>query len=769
MRNAFRYPSLDERDALEVGSIVVTACVALFARLHPTTLEWWNAVLSIGFAAVVAVAGSRAGRRSVYWILAVATIATALSNPIWVVPSLIGFGLNAWSLSNQRRNLLRALATIGAFGSLVNINALSLWGIPSVVTAIAVTPVIVSAYQRSNPHQRQLARTFAVIVAILATMIGGAAGLSAARALDHAVAARAQLESAQGTFSYTDLDESIESTRTQLDRADQALRATSDVVASPLGRIGRFAPVASQHLAALDRSAIQARRALGAGVGLLESARGATDSTSLLDADRIEAIAATASMAEPILVDASSQLRNTPRDWLVPQAVDAIGNATDLTRRASIATATTADVGTTLPGLLGFTKPARYLVLFATPAESREFGGFVGAYGVVEFDQAEPSLIAAGDNEMLGIESARLGRSLPTDGFSPWYRDYEPQKYPQNVTGSVDFNVIADAALSLFDGLADTSFDGVIYADPFALEAIVALGPAIELTDAQGEPVRLDGTTTADFLLRDQYWAYPRASDRTEVLIDVFEQSFSAVGESLQHRPVDVVTALEPLVTQGRLQIAPADPQARDVLAKYGMVRAFPAPSGTDFLSIVQTNATTSKLDAYIAREVNYSVQIDPATGAMSADVVVTLSSAANDSLPDYVYGAPDPTRDRAPSTDSVLLSAFTPHDLAGISIDGEPVEGFRSFMDAGYQRHMVQVDVPAQQSVVVRYELTGSVNRGNYALSVANQPLSAPDTWSIELNAPSNWRIETRAKGEPARFEDELREDLTLLWVLSS
>ena len=105
-------------------------------------------------------------------------------------------------------------------------------------------------------------------------------------------------------------------------------------------------------------------------------------------------------VANRTMAAAQESLTDVNSVWLIPQLstrLDEVGEelATtgmdiDLANHAT----------SVLPGILGADGPRRYLVLFVQPAESRELGGFVGAYGLLDVDQGRFRLSESG-----GIDS----------------------------------------------------------------------------------------------------------------------------------------------------------------------------------------------------------------------------------------------------------------------------------------------------------------------------------------------------------------------------
>ena len=75
----------------------------------------------------------------------------------------------------------------------------------------------------------------------------------------------------------------------------------------------------------------------------------------------------------------------------------------------------------------------------------------------------------------------------PQGNFSPAYLEMAPGRFPQNWTSSVDLDVVAAAATDLLETNGRGKIDGVVYADPTALQQFVALTGPISVAGTVAE------------------------------------------------------------------------------------------------------------------------------------------------------------------------------------------------------------------------------------------------------------------------------------------
>jgi hypothetical protein len=154
-----------------------------------------------------------------------------------------------------------------------------------------------------------------------------------------------------------------------------------------------------------------------------------------------------------------------------------------------------ADVAEQLPAFLGADGPRRYLFGAATPAELRGTGGFVGSVAILSVDEGRLDFGAF-------VSSSDL-EELPGDAFPvPAEQDVERwRRYGDvglwvNLNRTPDFPSAAEAMLRHWEVSEGTRLDGMLVADPFAFEALLALsGP----TDVPGFGVTLDAGTVVSF------------------------------------------------------------------------------------------------------------------------------------------------------------------------------------------------------------------------------------------------------------------------------
>lgn len=728
-----------------LGILAIASIGTLLVRPSPTGIGWWDAVLTFAFVLLVVFAGSRGSLATLGWIAAVAVLATALTNPtIWILFGLLGF-IIAWFAGAGRSTSLPS-AVLGAAASSLALLALfrlaesGSWGTPSLLTATAVLPLFITAIGSLNERERDIARKAMKIVAAALAICGLSLVATAALAQGPARSARNATERAIDALNAGNTADAAAQLNLAALALDDAERATNSFISAP----ARLLPVVSQHLSVggsgLRHGAeLAGAAATGADALDLDELRNRTGG---MNVDQVRTLVTAANKLDEALQPAASELGAISNDWLIPPVAD-------LTRSGSADLVDAARISREFrpllqvaPELLGADKPIRYFVLFATPAEARELGGLLGAYAVVEIDDGQINLLETGNNTDLIERARRENLELDLNGYSEFFVEiYEPETYAQNFTGIPDLTFAAEAIQDVFGTFAGAPLDGVIYLDPFAVQAIVGVTGPLEV---DGLPLRLNGQTTADFLLRGQYEQFENQDERKDFLVSMLDQTFSSLLTIDFDNPRQAINRLAPVIRSGRLQVTMFDADINERLARTDLLRRWPENTGADFLSILQSNAAPTKLDAYLQRSWEYDLSFDPETGAANGTLALTLTSTATADLPNYVTAAGEEvpgSEQRRPQDNWTFASLITPLIASEPLVNNVPQDRI-AFNELGYQRLVARASVTPEQPVTIVWQVSGNLTPGDYTLRIAHQPLVNNDRIRVTITPTDGWLL---------------------------
>jgi len=385
------------------------------------------------------------------------------------------------------------------------------------------------------------------------------------------------------------------------------------------------------------------------------------------------------------LDNAAVEIRAAQSRWLVPALADRIEELLQEVEEFQPEIELGAAAAEVLPDMLGQTAPQTYFVMFGTPAESRELGGFLGSWALLSFDQGQLQLGEAG--RIIELYDIARASEVPAGVVSDWFLEMaRPTEFPQNLPSSPDMAQVAAVSRQVLAGASDRPIDGFIYADAFALADMLQLSGPV---DIPFQEAALNTDNAARFFFDDQY----RIEDqgRTE-LFDTLAQVAAGVvagisGQTLPG-PEELGRVMGPAARAGHLQMVTFDEQANDFLRSVKLLRDFGRNETQDFVGLVQANGLANKMDLYLHRELDYQVTVGD-DGQLAAIARVTLRS-------DIPADAPPSTLGRRETTgfNKVFLSLYSPLPLESVTVNGA-LGDVRIASEFDMGRYLVEVDVP--------------------------------------------------------------------------
>jgi len=715
-----------------VASAAVATVGAVFSGLEPTGTSWWDPVLAASVAIAFVVGATRASSRTLFAAVAIGALATGFTP--WLAVGVAA--CVTYTLASQRTQHTTELrAVTGALSSiaLFHLDDFGVFGLSAALAGAAIVGVVVSAYRRATVDARKPMRRVALVVGAavaLVLAIGGVQALLTRSTVNTGVeAARAAIEAARsgdpGALSR------------EIGQAQESLAEADDRVSSPILQPLYLVPVAAQHLRAVSTATEHglevADEALAAaeegGIEDLQMRQGQ------FDLDKLALIAPRLERAASALGDAMRTIERDRSPWLLPPVDDRLGSllaeVAEVRQEADLA----ARAANVLPRMLGADAERRYLLLFGSPGEAREFGGFVGGYAVLAVDDGRLDLVRAGGiNDLVPI--ANEGELDNPNSYPTEFLAADPVTFPQNLTSTPSITTIARAARDIFPELFGAPIDGVVYLDPYALAAMTELSGPVEV-EGIGRP--LVGDDIVDFLFDGQYRLFDsdERDDRFEAIGELASAMAEAFASADLPGPEELGRLLGPAARGGRLQVVTYDDEENAFLTAVRLQREFSAPPGLDSFALVHANATPSKLDLFLHRDVRYDVQVAP-DGSLRAVLDVELRSVVPDDAPELTFGFTD-------GTNEVLLSLYSPHELVSVTVDGETHE-YVAEPEFGFVRYsLFRIPLPADEQAHVRFELLGTAPEDDYRLGVWQQPLVNDDELEIVYRNGENSPISVR------------------------
>jgi hypothetical protein len=755
---------------------LVAAAAAVAAAFAPGEPAGWpvaDALLQAAVAALVTVAGSRARRSTWLWAAGVATVAAP-----GLAAAAVGLVAMAIAITAQlldRRKRLEGAIVLGlAIQVLLRLGDVAFFGGSALLVAVAVVPVLVSAYRVAPRRVRRrvhlAAAGFGVFMVLGLLSFLASAALAAQRVGDGVLDARAGLTAARDGH---DSDAAV-----RLYEAADSFADADEILDSWWARPGRAVPFVGQQARAVAVATEEGHRlaVMAADTATQVPIEDLDFEDGRIDLDLVVAAQQPLADTAAALADSQARLAEIDTRWVLPPIDGRLGDLRRAVDEAAPDAALASELAAIAPGLLGGEGERRYFVVFTTPAESRGLGGFMGNWGELTAVDGKLTLTESGRADDLNDVAREVTPvvSPVVDGeHDQAIQDYLDRYHAlgdwtavQDVTASPDLPTVAAVLRQLYPQMGGQEIDGVLVVDPYALAALMRYSGPVEI---EGVDEPLTERNAVDFLLTEQYELFER-EEREDLLVDTSEAVFERLTTGNLPNPRIVADHLAPLADEGRLGLVSFHDDEQALFERFAIDAHMPPPGPGDAFSLVTSNGGHNKIDVYQERSVRYDVELDPRTGALSASATIELTNAVPSlDLPQAVVGSND--QGFPVGTNEVLVSVYTPHRLVGGRVDGQPV-GFRSNRELGYSVFATLVRIPAGETVVVEMDLEGRMasSASSYELQYLSQPLVNPDEVEVTLQVADGWRVreseqfERRERSTMAVATPEADQDETLV-----
>lgn len=678
--------------AVALGALAATAFDAA-----PTGHGWIDAVERAALVGVTGLAGARARR----WSLVVgATIVTVASLGGALLLSVIALSLVVLQVARDLRDRVWG----AAIGVLVALATLSLsvggfTGASSLVAAAAVVPILWSGYRSSHRSTRRIARW-----AGFGVLAFGAAGAIVAVVL----AARTFGPITDGVERTDDGVTAVRDGRTE--QASLAFADASTSLGSAADELGAWWALPSRFVPGVSQNLETVRVVARAGERLTSSAGDIARDVDYqrirrpdggIDLDVLAEFEQPVTDAAAVLADARREVRDLRSPWVVPVLAEQVREfdrrIADVADEAAVAAVAVRDA----PRLLGRDGERRYLVLLGNPAEMRELGGHLGNWaelvaidGVLDLaNVGRPLELSRPDGDLVLSEEARYPEHV---------LNALPARFPQNWGATLDFDVAADLSARLFQEATGRPVDGVMYADPSVLAAMLrVIGPV----EVPGGGPSVSASDIVEFLVHDQYLRFERPDDGDVAVTELVRVIFDRFTATQLPGPDELSELFAPLRREGRLRFVSLRPEDDPLLRTLGMDGGLPAAEeGVHLVGVTTSNANPSKVDYFLRRDASVDVSWNPLSGALRTTVTVRLTNdAPAEGLPAYVIGNANGFPDGTNTVDLAVLSSSK--ELAEVTVDGLAVPSGTT-EDGEHFRHQTRVSVAPGGTVEVRFVL---------------------------------------------------------------
>lgn len=763
----------DARDAgfdlgLNDGDVVpllalLAGIASVFTGQQPTGNVAADALLTFAFVAIVTWFAARASTLAMLIASAAALFFSGFTAPAFPL-ALAGFLVALAGAFGPPMNPSTRAIIKSAAGALTVLAALFLPDIgfdrsASLFAAVTVAPLLISGFQALPQNQARIARRVLVAllaVAAVASVLAVGAALSARTLVESGID---QAEAGVDAVEQGDQPQAV----ALLGAAEADFEAAHARLAGPWTWPARFVPIVAQHSRALETAADQgatlaATAARTVNQADVEKIRG---TNGQIDLSVVRAVNVELSLANATLTEAQQQLDRVNSPWLLPLLSDRLDDVgeelTETAEDIDLANHATSVV----PAMLGGDEQRRYLVLFIQPAESREYGGLVGAYALLEVDQGRMNLAESGSIfPDFGLGEATF--TSPED-YPASFLLTAPNVNPQNLTTTPDLSTILAAAVDLAPQWRENpsfSIDGIITIDPYALAAFLELTGPLQVP-GQVDPI--DANNVVDYLLRDQYAAFDalERDQRQDVLRVLAGEAFGRLFSIDIPGPERLGALFGPAARANRLSMATVNSAENAFLDRVYLSADLPQVGGAvEMLGIYTQTATASKLDSYAFRTVNYDVMVDPATGQTRGALSIIERNDAPSDAGGYVLGADTstlrPDGEPLPLGDNLLATGiYTRGVVEGLKANAPHSVREDVLAAFSYDRNFIIYAVERGTSTEISATISHQVEPERYDLFVPAQATANLVEMTLTVRTPPGWRFASTPAGTPAATLD--------------
>jgi len=382
------------------------------------------------------------------------------------------------------------------------------------------------------------------------------------------------------------------------------------------------------------------------------------------------------------------------------------------------------------PGMLGADGPVRYLLLLGNPAELRDVGGHLGNWAEIIVDDGRLDLVEVGKPYDLFGPNDNPPPTMTGGVYPESLEELRPQYFPQNWGGSPDMDAVARLAAELFpQARPGPPIAGVIYADPTAFAALLAVTGGVEVPTTD---VTMTADNAVEFLTKDQFTVLA-GSPAPDPIGDAIEVAVRRFTDSPLPAPQRLAQLFDSVAAGGHLQMGAFDPEQNELLDRIGLRRTLQRQGQEDILSVVNRNANPSKIDAFLRRQVTYDVGWQPGTGQVRSTVTVRLTNDVPETGVAEVQVQPPPAT--PPRTNRTQLSILSPLSAVEARQDGARVPFGTQAESQSVFRHNVFVELAPGQSTTIELSLSGLSDPDFYRLHWLGQPAIDPEPTVVSVH----------------------------------
>ncbi len=251
--------------------------------------------------------------------------------------------------------------------------------------------------------------------------------------------------------------------------------------------------------------------------------------------------------------------------------------------------------------ILGHQNPRQYLLVFQNNSELRATGGFVGTYGLLQFDQGRiRKLLVDGVYNIDGQLHEKVIPPQPIQKISTAWSMHDANWFP-------DFPTSAEKIQWFYEKAGGVTTDGVWAVTPVLIERLLELTGPIAMPEYQ---VELDSNNFTELMQYKVEVDYDKRLNRPKKILADFTPLFlnALANLSLEDKTKAIEIIFEAL-EQKQILFYFNDPELEKLVVEQGWSGQLQTTQG-DYLSVVSSNINGYKTDRMIDESIDLVSEI---------------------------------------------------------------------------------------------------------------------------------------------------------------
>ena len=394
-----------------------------------------------------------------------------------------------------------------------------------------------------------------------------------------------------------------------------------------------------------------------------------------------------------------------------------------------------------IPDVLGSTSSKKYLILFQNSNEIRPTGGFIGSYGILDFENGKIKNLTIDDvynpDGQIDLRNIDVEPPAPIKEFLG-----EEKLHIRNANWNPDFGKSANTIEDLYFRVTGDKVDGVIGIDLNFVESLLKVTGPIFLTAYNEEITAENLYERAEF---HSEFNYENGSDQKRSFLTILggkllEKIFALPREKLPFMLTEIGAALE----QKSLLIYFSNSPINVLLDEKNWNGKL-VEMENDYVYVVNANVGGTKANYYIKNHYNYTVTSQTRDGVLRGILRM-----------EYKHEGKDNAWPGGPYTNYVRVLTQEGSKLTGAQIKKsgteEPVDILEKVLVSSEGKYTVfgtdiKVNPGETAFLTFTYDLPAGLSLSkevkNYNLYWQKQPGTSGDTFNVMFDVPFGMEID--------------------------